>query len=112
MNQKRINPEFDPEPRKQTEPGRASTANIWFAVLLVLVLNGGLLALERAVVPAPRPLRKSLLDQPLELGRWKGSAVRLSPEIAAAVGADQISDRQYESNGDVVVVHNAAWNSI
>jgi Protein of unknown function (DUF3485) len=90
------------------------TTYVWIALaaLLVAVSNGGLLALQRSITPAPRPLRQSLEGQPFKLGRWKGTAVPSTRESDAAVGAEQMINRQYELDGELVYVHCAAWSSL
>jgi hypothetical protein len=97
--------------QRTTRAGLATTC-VWIAALLFVTLNGGLLVLQRSLVPQVRPLRQALQDQSAQLPGSTAMSVQTSPEIRAAVGADQIVDRQYALDGDVVFVHRAAWDSI
>jgi len=107
----------------QAIPSRNSVSNrptsggiairyVWIAAALVVIANGGILLLQWSRVPIVRQPKVALNDQAFELGHWKSSAVQSPPERVLAVGADQMSERQYELDGAIVFSHRASWLSV
>jgi hypothetical protein len=84
---------------------------LWAAAALVVVANGGILLFQWSRIPVVRQPKQPLNDQVLELGQWKSSPVQSPPERVLAVGADQMTERQYEVDGAVVFAHRASWTS-
>jgi len=100
-----------PEPIVTAKPF-ALTRAIWTAVVVVALLQGGSIAIERSFFPsAVRPAHHKLSDVPLSLGRWTGTEMPLDPTTFAAVGANDQSARvyKYSAGGDALFVHSAAW---
>lgn len=89
----------------------ALTRAIWTAVVVVALLQGGSIAIERSFFPSSvRPAHHKLSDLPLSLGRWTGTEMPLDPTTFAAVGANDQSARVYKNSaGEALFVHCAAW---
>jgi hypothetical protein len=99
-----------PAPPPQT--GRAdATMFVWIALAIVVLLQGGVFAIERLWFPtATRPLRHKLSELPLDIAHWTGKTADLDPRVFVKLETDDLVNRLYTRHGgDAIAVHCAAW---
>jgi hypothetical protein len=84
---------------------------VWMTLGLVVLSQGGVLALESLFVPSEvRSPRHPLSELALRIGRWTGHEAAVDQKIFAGLGADDVINRSYENSaGGVVTVHCATW---
>jgi hypothetical protein len=85
--------------------------HVWIALIAVAILQGAVAICQWSIIPSTaRPLRQTLHQLPLTLGRSTGKDVPVESNVLDAVGADQQIDRLYAGiGGGTVSVHCATF---